>query len=92
MDGPNYFLGLHGTLCLLPGMNGMAVSLKSPIVIQGGSFHQVHFGSWDAAYWPVPVVSYAHVEVSRVEVLKVLVERNKVLHRSKDRERWRETI
>lgn len=58
----------------------MYFSLKSPVVVVGHSFHQVHFGPGDAAYGPVPVVSDPHVEVSRVKVLKILVEGNKVLY------------
>lgn len=58
----------------------MSFSLKRPVVVEGGSFHQVHFGPRDAADGPVPVVSYAHVEVSGVKVLEILVERHKVLH------------
>lgn len=54
--------------------------LKSPIVVMGNSFHQVHFGPRDAAYGPVPVVSDPHVKVSGVKVLKILVEGHKVLH------------
>lgn len=61
----------------------MSLSLKSPVVVMGCSFHQVHFGPWDAAYGPVPVVSDPHVEVSGVKVLKILVERNKVLEMGK---------
>lgn len=56
------------------------LSLKSPIVVVGDSLHQVHLCSWDAAYGPVPVVSYPHVKVSGVKVLKVLVEGHKVLN------------
>lgn len=59
---------------------GASFSLKSPVVVVGHSFHQVHFGPRDAAYGPVPVVSYTHVEVSGVKVLKVLVEGHEVLH------------
>lgn len=43
------------------------------------SFHHVHFGPWHAADWTVPAVSNAHVEVSGVEIFKVLVQRDKVL-------------
>lgn len=64
----------------------MSFSLKSPVVVTGGSLHQVHFGPRDAAYGPVPVVSYTHVEVSGVKVLEILVERHKVLHMDESRE------
>lgn len=53
--------------------------LKRPVVVIGGSFHQVHFGPRDATYGPVPVVSDPHVKVSGVKVLKILVEGHKVL-------------
>lgn len=65
----------------------MSRSLKGPVVVAGRSLHQVHFGPRDAAYGPVPVVSYAYVEVSGVEVLKVLVEGHKTLHVDGERER-----
>lgn len=58
----------------------MSFLLKSPIVVTGGSAHQVHFGSRDAAYGPVPVVSDPHVKVSGVKVLKILVKGHKVLN------------
>lgn len=45
----------------------------------GGSVHQVHLGSRNAAYGSVPVVSDAHVEVPGVKVLKVPIKRHKVL-------------
>lgn len=54
-------------------------SLKSPVVVAGRPLHQVHLGARHAADGPVPVVSDAHVQVAGVEVLKVLVERHKVL-------------
>lgn len=54
--------------------------LEGPIVVARGSFHQVHFGSRDAAYGPVPVVTDPHVKVSGVKVLEILVEGHKVLH------------
>lgn len=43
------------------------------------SFHHVHFGPRHTADWTVPAVSNAHVEVSGVEIFKVLVQRDKVL-------------
>lgn len=52
----------------------------------GHSLHQVHFGARDAAYGPIPIVSDSHVEVPRVEILKVLVEGHKVLQVDEDRE------
>lgn len=61
-------------------MKATLISLKSPVVVVGGSFHQIHLGSRDAAYRPVPVVSYPHIEVSGVKVLEILVERYKILH------------
>lgn len=61
-------------------MKATLISLKSPVVVVGGSFHQIHLGSRDAAYRPVPVVSYPHIKVSGVKVLKILVERYKILH------------
>lgn len=59
-------------------------SLKCPVVVLGRPPHQVHFGTRDTAYGPVPVVPYTHVEVSGVEVLKVLVEGHKVLHKDEE--------
>lgn len=57
----------------------MSVSLKRPVVVAGLPFQQVHFGPGGAAQGPIPVVPNPHVNVSGVEVLKVLVERHKVL-------------
>lgn len=54
-------------------------SLKSPVVVVGGSVHQVHLSSWNTADGSVPIVSDAHVEVSGVKVLKVLIKWHKVL-------------
>lgn len=54
-------------------------SLKSPVVVVGHSLHQVHFGPGHAADGPVPVVPDAHVQISGVEVLEILVEGHKVL-------------
>lgn len=45
----------------------------------GHSLHQVHFGPGHAAHGPVPVVPDAHVQISGVEVLEILVEGHKVL-------------
>lgn len=61
-------------------------SLKSPVVVMGHSLHHVHFGAGNAADGPVPVVPDAHVQVSGVEVLKILVEGYKVLRADEDRE------
>lgn len=47
----------------------------------GDPLPEVHFGSWSAAEGPVPVVPDPYVDVPGVEVLKVLVERHKVLQR-----------
>lgn len=74
-------------LCLKKKKGGISLSLKSPVVVVGRSLHQVHFGPRYAAYGPVPVVSYTHVEVSGVKILKILVEGHKVLHMDKHRER-----
>lgn len=51
----------------------------------GHSQHQVHFGPGYAADGPVPVVPDPHVQVSGVEVLKILVEGHEVLHADEDR-------
>lgn len=67
-------------------VNKGSFSLKCPVVVLGRSLHQVHSGPWDAAYGPVPVVPYTHVEVSGVKVLKILVEGHKVLHMDEERE------
>lgn len=65
-------------------------SLKGPVVVVGDPVHQVHLGSWNAADGPVPVVPYPHVEVPGVKVLKVLVERHKVLKKGRRQSRsWR---
>lgn len=55
--------------------------LECPVVVVRNSLHQVHFSARDAADGSVPVVSDPHVQVSGVEVLKVLIERDKILHR-----------
>lgn len=60
-------------------MASCSLLLKRPVVVLGRSPHQVHLSTRDAAYRPVPVVPDTHVEVPGVEVLKVLVERHKVL-------------
>lgn len=53
--------------------------LESPVIVMGNSLHQIHLGAWDAADGSVPVVSNPHVQVTGVEVLKVLVEGDKLL-------------
>lgn len=51
----------------------------------GDLLQQVHSGPGNAAEGPVPIVSYPHVQISGVEVLKILVEGHKVLHVDIDR-------
>lgn len=58
--------------------------LKGPVVVRGNPLHQVHLGAGDAADGPVPVVSNPHVQVAGVEVLKVLVEGDKLLRGGKE--------
>lgn len=45
----------------------------------GNSLHHVHFGPWDTTDGTVPAVPNACVEVSVVEIFKVLVQWDKVL-------------
>ena len=54
-------------------------SLEGPIVVVGDLLQQVHLGAGDAADGPVPVIPDPHVQVPRVEVLKVLVQGNEIL-------------
>lgn len=46
---------------------------KCPVVVIRDPLHQVKHGPWQAAYGTVPVVSYPHVQVSSVKVLKILI-------------------
>ena len=55
--------------------------LERPIVVVCNSLDQVHLGTRDTADRSVPVVSDPHVQVPRVKVLKVLIERNEILQR-----------
>ena len=55
---------------------------ESPVVIVRHPLHQVEGGPRQTAYGPVPVVSDPHVQVPRVEVLKVLIHRHKLLESS----------
>lgn len=53
--------------------------LEGPIVVMGNSLHQVHLSTRNATDRSVPVVSNPHVQVPGVEVLKVLIEWDKIL-------------
>lgn len=50
-----------------------------PVVVIGYSLHEVKHRTGHAADGPVPVVSYPHVQVTSVKILKILVKRNEVL-------------
>lgn len=52
---------------------------EGPVVVVGHSLHQVEGGSRQTADGPVPVVPHPHVQVPRVEVLKILVQRHEIL-------------
>lgn len=54
-------------------------SRECPVIVMGNSLHHVHFGPWHTADRTVPAVPNAHVEVSVVEIFKVLVQWDKVL-------------
>ena len=58
---------------------------ECPVVIVGHPLHQVKGGPRQTAYGPVPVVSDPHVQVPRVEVLKVLIHWHKLLKSMENR-------
>lgn len=57
---------------------------EGPVVVVGHSLQQVKDGPGQAAYGPVPVVPYSHVQISGVKVFKVLIKRNKILKESRN--------
>jgi len=59
-------------------------SRERPVIVMGNSLHHVHFGSRHTANRTVPGVSNAHVEVSGIEVFKVLIQWDKVLKHTKN--------
>lgn len=52
---------------------------EGPVVVIGDALHQVEHRPRQAAHWPVPVVPHSHVQVPHVEVLKILIKRDKIL-------------
>lgn len=61
--------------------------LKSPVVVMRNPFDEVHLRPRHAAYGPVPAIPYPHVQISCVEIFKILIKRNKVLEKTmRDRE------
>lgn len=52
---------------------------ESPVVIIRDPFHEVKNRTGKTAYGPIPVVPDPHVQISFVEVFKILVKGNKVL-------------
>lgn len=52
---------------------------ECPVVVIRHPLHEVKDRSREAAYGTVPVVSYPHVQVSSVKVLKILIKRYKIL-------------
>lgn len=56
---------------------------ECPVIVIRHPLHQVKHRPWQAAYRAVPVVSYPHVQVSGVEVLKVLIKWYKILKAEK---------
>lgn len=52
---------------------------ECPVVVIRHPLHQVKDRTWQAAYRTVPVVSYPHVQVSSVKVLKILIKWYKIL-------------
>lgn len=54
-------------------------SPKCPVVIICNAFHEVKLWPWDTANWTIPVITYSHIEVSGVKVLKILIKWHKIL-------------
>ena len=50
-----------------------------PVVVIGHPLHEVKHRTWHTADGSVPAVTYPHVKVTGVKVLKILVKGNKVL-------------
>lgn len=57
----------------------MGDSLKCPVIVIGNSLHYIKLCSGDTADGSVPAISNPHVQVSGVEIFKVLIQRYKIL-------------